>query len=59
MTNLALLYSEFILITLFVQATSVKTPEKMEEEDTMPSYDAETQALIDGTKDSLFYIFAK
>ncbi|KAB5531108.1 hypothetical protein PHYPO_G00137100 [Pangasianodon hypophthalmus] len=27
--------------------SSVKTPEKMEEEDTMPAYDAETQALID------------
>lgn len=30
--------------------SSIKTPEKMEEEDTMPSYDAETQALIDAAQ---------
>lgn len=38
----------------FVQApSSIKTPEKIEGEDTMPPYDAETQALIDGQYDSL------
>ncbi|XP_053468755.1 glucosidase 2 subunit beta isoform X2 [Ictalurus furcatus] len=30
--------------------SSIKTPEKIEEEDTMPSYDAETQALIDAAQ---------
>lgn len=37
------------LFIYFSQApSSVKTPEKTEEEDTMPPYDVETQALIDG-----------
>lgn len=44
----AVLWFTFVKLCSFSQTTSIKTPEKREEEDTMPPYDAETQALIDG-----------
>lgn len=42
-------FVKFLLVAFdFAQApSSIKTPEKIEEEDTMPPYEAETQALID------------